>query len=71
MQSIQCLQCIHFEGNTVCRAFPQGIPESIWDGTHDHHAPYKGDNGITFLPVKAGKSANEPDESNDTQAVPA
>jgi len=67
MQSIQCLQCVHFEGGTICRAYLQGIPDIIWDGTHDHRQPYKGDNGIVFQPITATKATDEPDASEDAR----
>lgn len=29
-----------------CSAFPDGIPEAIWLGTHDHALPFPGDGGV-------------------------
>jgi len=31
-----------------CKAYPDGIPEEILTGEHDHTTPYKGDNGNQF-----------------------
>jgi hypothetical protein len=32
----------------TCRAFPDGIPPTIVDGTDSHAEPYDGDHGIQF-----------------------
>jgi hypothetical protein len=34
-----------------CSAFPDGIPDEILTGKHDHTKPYKGDKGILFEAV--------------------
>ena len=31
----------------ACDAFPEGIPDAIWEG-FDHRHPFEGDNGIRF-----------------------
>ena len=36
----------------VCKAFPNGIPLSIWNGDNDHRKPVKGDHGIRFEPIQ-------------------
>src|SRR5262249_52071616 len=35
----------------ACAAFPDRIPEEIWNGERDHDTPYHGDNGIRFEPM--------------------
>jgi len=49
----QCVGCRHFghEG-WKCKAYPDGIPEPILTGEHDHTEPYPGDNGIRFEAIE-------------------
>lgn len=56
MQSSQCLECTHYQGDVTCDAFPDRIPEEIMTGLHDHREPYSGDNGIQF------EATNEEDQ---------
>ena len=50
-----CVHCRRFMGfspvgKPYCEAFPDGIPDKVWDAKVDHTTPYTGDNGITFEP---------------------
>lgn len=49
--SVQCMACLNWKENIVCNAFPDGIPEEILTGEHDHTESFDGDNGITFEPL--------------------
>lgn len=45
-----CSQCQHRgEDPYTCTAFPNGIPCEILMGLWDHHVPYEGDLGTTFM----------------------
>jgi len=45
----QCVQCENLvSGTQTCKAFPNGIPDEIWEAKKDHSKAYKGDNGVRF-----------------------
>jgi hypothetical protein len=54
---IQCIECkrLKITKGVRCEAFPEGIPDEIITGEHDHTEPYPGDNGIRFEPLQPGK----------------
>ena len=52
MRFPSCFFCSHFIRDFKCKAYPDGIPEEILSGEHDHKNPYKGDNGIQFEPIE-------------------
>lgn len=49
---INCAYCAEYLGYNakrdvlVCCAFPDGIPDDILRGEHDHTTPHEGDHGI-------------------------
>ena len=49
---VMCFVCNHYKDDYKCAAFPDGIPEEILTGKHDHREPYEGDNGIQFKPIE-------------------
>src|SRR5262249_16246691 len=57
IKTVQCAYCIHLDKNSMCvrkcTAFPEGIPEDILEGRHDHRFAYSGDHGIR-LELKPG-----------------
>ena len=55
-----CARCAHLDRRSskpglVCAAYPDGIPEAILWGEHDHREPYPGDNGIRFEPIETAR----------------
>ena len=47
----QCAKCRFYSERTKCRAFPEGIPKPILNGSHDHRKPYTNDRGFRFDPA--------------------
>jgi hypothetical protein len=46
-----CVSCKHFDQEAPgrkCAAFPDGIPDDIWDSRFDHRKAHSGDHGIRF-----------------------
>jgi hypothetical protein len=56
-----CLLCRHFDAENrlteTCAAFPDGIPEIILAGRHNHQTPYPGDHGIQFERIETSSRA--------------
>lgn len=48
MTNTPCIDCVHIITYGKCKAFPDKIPEEIWEGTVKHTSHYPGDNGIIF-----------------------
>lgn len=46
-----CTMCARISNvdKHTCQAFPDGIPDIIWDGRNDHTTPVKGDGGLMFV----------------------
>jgi len=47
---ITIVLCVHYHEaeRHFCAAFPQGIPDEIESGRHDHRLPYRGNHGVRF-----------------------
>ena len=54
MMTNQCFNCkVFWRGVPAkCKAFPNGIPDKILTGEHDHKEPFEGDNGVQFEPIE-------------------
>jgi hypothetical protein len=51
-----CSTCKHRNLDWTCKAYPEGIPEEIFNGEIDHRKPYKGDNGIIYEMIEGLES---------------
>jgi len=60
--STQCLECKHYIAFSTCEAYPDKIPQEIFDGTVEHTEPYPGDNGIMFEPINSLSKLEIPDD---------
>lgn len=52
----RCLLCAHLYFNSYvrqCSAFPDGIPEALWEG--EHTSPVEGDHGIQYRRRELGE----------------
>lgn len=56
-----CWYCAHKfpTFKRTCKAFPNGIPDEIWQGHNPHTDPYPGDLGIRFERRKPKQETNE------------
>lgn len=45
-----CYGCTRYQGNHRCVAFPDGIPDVVWNGENDHANPIDGDGGKQYDP---------------------
>lgn len=43
-----CKHCLNYLGGRKCRAFPDSIPNAVWQGENLHHDPVAGDQGYRF-----------------------
>lgn len=60
----QCVYCSNFipTNKFACLAFPDGIPEEVFENRHDHRKLYPGDNGILFTLLTEGKNDDRRNE---------
>jgi hypothetical protein len=54
-----CDDCARLQSilDRTCPAFPDRIPDEIWEGLLGHTAPYPGDHGIQFERMQWSKGA--------------
>lgn len=46
--SANCLWCEHYQGERKCLAFPEQIPNDLWQGRNLHRQPVDGDQGYLY-----------------------
>lgn len=44
----RCKFCANYLEEQRCKAFPDGIPETLWSGENPHFDAYPGDQGIQY-----------------------
>jgi len=55
MISTQCIECKYYRFQIKCDAFPDRIPQEIFDGEILHNKKYKTqNNNITYEPIDTG-----------------
>ena len=56
-EKVQCIYCKHLKSwsEHKCTAFPEGIPEDILSGEHDHRESYKNDGGIRYDSIQGAE----------------
>jgi hypothetical protein len=69
-----CQSCKHFrrdiDTDTICAAFPDGIPIEIIAARHDHREPYPGDHGIRYEPITMNAARFREHFDGKTAALP-
>ena len=61
-----CVWCARLHGRNEgpmpvelsCDAFPDGVPDAIFDNEVDHRGPVEGDRGLRFVPIKSYTAAD-------------
>ena len=48
----QCPVCTHYQGDRKCNAYPEKIPDKLWNGDVVHDEPFLGDHGIQRDPKR-------------------
>ncbi len=44
--NFDCEDCVHYQGDLICKAFPEGIPTPLFWSEVRHTKPYEGDHGM-------------------------
>jgi len=72
-----CVTCLYLMQGGVdklrCVAFPDGIPDAILDGSHDHREEFPGDQGIRYTVADVPNAPEEQRailaDDNDVKAL--
>jgi len=54
LRNVQCVLCERFNGDynkPTCEAFPDGIPEEIWNGVISHNKTFR-EEKLLFKPLE-------------------